>query len=429
VVPAGSNTVLPTGRLETEEKQSTGAKQESTPGQDRGLQSAPTGQDSGSGSRAGVHSAPPRSSLSKGRPDEPLSDFLIESDAGPTAAAVDEYLEAIFGQRVVKDLRSQGAHTEWSSRVSGLEAIQKLVKQKKAESAAKPMPTGDTTFWRDEGERLALFRGVVTVLVRALSDKVVPVYLPALSLLNDTYSSDFFAPMQSSALPKAAIAHFAHQLVFRSGSSNGRAREESSNALLHLARCEAVGCAAVAPWVTRPISNTKQAHAVVSRLELLRTLVAEFDLGSDSGLELMEVLRFTLPLCEVASGAARDAAIGLLLDVRALDVPRVEALIDDLKPSALVLIKARLATPDAKSLSGISVTGRKLPPIESQPTTPLRHDAHSRARATSSEVVELAPPAGPKKPFKAEAHSTIKAQPKLRQANCDTSASRELSFE
>jgi hypothetical protein len=149
--------------------------------------------------------------------------------------------------------------------VSGLEAVRKLVQQKKAESAAKPTATGEAPNWRDEGDRLAFFRGVVTVLVRGLSDKVVPVYLPALSLLTEVYSSDFFAPMPTSGLPKQAIAHFVGQLVFRSGSSNARAREESSNALLHLARCEAVGCASVAPWVPQGTTTLSSEAALQGR--------------------------------------------------------------------------------------------------------------------------------------------------------------------
>ena len=316
-----------------------------------------------------------------------------------------------------------------------------MVKKKASESAAAPVPTGEAVHWREEGERLALFRGCITVLARALSDKVVPVYLPATALLADLFSSDFLAPIRSSALPRAAIAHFANTLVFRSGSSNVRAREESSNALLHLARCESVGCATIAPYVTRPISNTRQAHAVIGRLELLRTLVAEFDLGSDSGLEISEVLTFALPLCEVASAAARDAAVGLVLDVRRIDERRVEAFMEAHRPAVLILIKARLAPSDTKPLSGLSVTGRKLPPIgvapagtgDDSPVTPAGHQVHARAaRQTAMELGARGPPAAPKKLSKAETPSTTEGQPKVSKANdadAVSSSARTLSFE
>jgi len=171
------------------------------------------------------------------------------------------------------------------------------------------------------------------------------------------------------------------------------------------------------PWAARvsrlgssSLSNTKQAHAVIGRLELLRTLVAEFGVCAESGLEVPEVLNFTCPLCEAASGAARDAAVGLALDLRAIDPPRVDALIDDIKPSVTALIRARLAPADPKTISGLSVSGRKLPPIGASYAasgtgdevnefsgTPPGYDARARARATASELGARAPPIASKK--------------------------------
>lgn len=455
-------------------------KQDAGPNTGRdGLHSAPNGRDTAGvmGTRAagrdGLHSAPQRTPPSKGstvphgaKPNEPLGDFLIEAagDGAPNAAAVDAYLEDVLGPRVVKDLRN----TEWASRVQGLEAIQQLVMKKAALSGVTPTgQSADSSSF--DGERASLFRACITVLARSLQDKgaprllarnpaelscasqrvtrarealgwssvvvltdivrflavlaVVPVYLPALSLLASIYSPSFLQPIAGSQLPRAAISHFAHQLIFRSGSSNVRAREESSNAMIHLARCEAVGCALIAPWILKPISNTKQAHAVVGRLELLRTLVAEFSLGSDSGLEVSEVLAFTLPLCEAASGNARDAAVGLVLDVRATEPARIEDLIENIRPSVLALIKARLAPPDAKAISGLSVSGRKLPPIGTSVAvgdsgdevstfqgTPPGHEARNRARQTSTELGARSPPMASKKAVKPKGKSSRSAQ-------------------
>ena len=244
----------------------------------------------------------------------------------------------------------------------------------------------------------------------------MPVFLPALALLAEVYSEDFLAPLGASPLPRAAIAHFAHQLVWRAGSSNVRAKEESSGALLKLARCEAVGCAAVTPWVLRPLSNSKSAHACIGRLELLRQIIAEFGLGPSSGLELKEVLAFILPLCEAASQGARDAAVGIVLDVRAADVARAEALIEDLRPSVLPMLKARLAPPEAKpGLGALSVSGRRLPPIggaamasadgdevmQMMHGTPPGHEARAKARQTGVELGVRGPPVARKKSSKA----------------------------
>jgi len=416
-----------------------------TPSERDGLHSAPNGRDhdASKGARAGVHSAPQRTPPPKGvvqevlKPHEPLGDFFVEtSDNAPNAAAVDAYLEDILGPRVVKDLRC----AEWCTRVQGLEALQQLVRKR----ASQPVATGAGESSALVGaERATLFRGCITVLARLLQDKVVPVYLPALSLLASIYSPDFLAPLPSSQLPKAAIPLFTHQLVFRAGSSNVRAREESSKALLHLARCHAVGSATIAPWILKPLSNTKQAHAVVGRLELLRTLVAEFGVSAESGLELLEVLNFTCPLCEAASSAARDAAVGLALDVRAIDPPRVEALIDDIKPSVLALLKARLAPADPKAdPKALSVSGRKLPPIGASvgasgtgegvsafAATPPGNDARARARATASQLGARGPPIASKKGgVKSKTNMVVEGDDVLAEASSLVGNAGTLSF-
>ena len=394
-----------------------------------GLHSAPNGQDAAPplGGRKGLHSAPQRGMPdgkvmpgTKGdpRPLEPIGDFIIEvGDGAPTASAVDAYLEDLLGPRIVKDLRG----AEWAQRVSGLEAVQKLV-QRKAAGADELLATGQQPNSASiEATRASLFRGCITVLSRALQDKVVPVFLPALSLLAEVFSSEFLQPIAETPTPRAAVAHFAHQLVFRAGSSNVRAREESSSALLALARCESVGCAAIAHWVLRPLSNSKSSNAVVGRLELIRGLVAEFGLGRSSGLEVHEVLSFTLPLCEAASSSAREAALGLVLDVRSTDARRIDALVEEMRPGVTQIVKARLAPSEShKSLNTLSVSGKRLPPIGSSlaaadhgdevaafQTTPPGHEARARARQTASELGVRGPPAARTKPRKAKSSAAM----------------------
>lgn len=371
------------GRLESDGKAGTSDRD--------GLHSAPVGKSSSSGShgdRAGVHSAslqrtPPSGKLAAIQGEglnEPIGDFLIEAASGgaPTAADIDAYLEDLMGPRIVKELRAAGA-ADWSQRVNALEQLQKLCAKKADIGTTTATGAADGV----DAERAALFRGCVTVLARILQDKVVPVFLPALALLAEVYSEDFLAPIAKGPLPRAAIAHFAHQLVWRAGSSNVRAREESANALLKLARCEAVGCSAISPWVLRPLSNTKSAHACIGRLELLRAILAEYGLGASSGLELPEVLAFVLPLCEASSQGARDAAFGIILDMRSTDQKRADALIDDLRPSVTTLLKARLAPPESKSLASLSVSGRRLPPIGSSiPLGDTGDEVHSFQQGT-----------------------------------------------
>lgn len=356
------------------------------PEQDRdGLHSAPTSDVMGAaaaGKRAGLHSAPinDQGGRSKGKKgwqaanvvdagganapsaDAAIGDFILEGANGaqPNAGAVDAYLDDIIGSKIVKELRG----TEWAGRVQGLEALQNLVKRQAAEGA---VATGEA---EAEGEpsRAALFRACVTVLSRALQDKVVPVYLPALALLAEIYSPPFLSPLgPDSTLPRSAVALFAEKLVFRAGSSNVRAQQESSGALLSLARCDAVGCAPIGPAALRPLSNSKSAHASVGRLELLRTLVSEFGIGASVGLELREVLTFALPFFESGqvrdADKSRDAAVGLVIDIRAAHNPRqVDRIIEDTRPTAMAILKARLAPPD-KSGGSLSVSGKRLPPL------------------------------------------------------------------
>ena len=148
------------GRLESEGKPGAALTRD-------GLHSAPTSQDRSSnaeGRRQGLHSAPNGMAADKengkGGDHEKLGDFIIEASDGkaPTAAAVDAYLEAIIGARIVKDLRN----AEWASRVNGIEALQQLVQRRASESA---IATGQLeSAGEDENERSSLFRACVTVL-------------------------------------------------------------------------------------------------------------------------------------------------------------------------------------------------------------------------------------------------------------------------
>lgn len=410
-----------------------------------GLASAPSGMSTTSqaaGKRGGLHSAPPKNAP-KGQAmavaNEAISDFIIEGVNGtaPHPAEIDAYLTDVIGPRVVKDLRCAGG-AEWASRVKGLEALQQLVRRRASDAAAAtpPVATGgqgpDGEDSEQVAERSALFRACVTVLARVLQDKVVPVFLPALSLLAELYSPPFLGPIACGPLPKAAIAHFAHQLVFRSGSSNTRAREEAASAILSLARCDAVGAAVLAPWTLRPLSNSKSAHAAVGRLELLRAMVAEFGLGDGAGatgLKLADVLAFALPLCESASDKSRDAAVGLVIDVRSTDPRRADDLVEQLRPSVQAALRTRLAPPSPKAMSGaLSVSGRRLPPLAplgssgmlpgAMPTaddgaadeeliachgTPPEASGRMKARKTAAELGARAAPAPRKKPSKRSA--------------------------
>lgn len=208
---------------------------------------------------------------------------------GPTAEEVDEYISSVLGGgSIAADLRS----ATWGDRLRGIEMLQARVEAKGAAPVA---------------EREALFKICVSVLARLLHDKIVPVYLPALHLLQVLYSSEAFLRLLEP-LVRDAAAILVPPLVLRSGSSNVRAKEESNSVLSSLAASPYVGASAVCPHTLRPLSNNKAVAAAAGRLELLHGLVIRFGFGSVSGLPLEAVLGFVLPFHEEANDRTREAA-------------------------------------------------------------------------------------------------------------------------
>jgi len=264
--------------------------------------------EEGSGDRASVQKSPsgakepkegevgpPPLAPAQSRQDR-LGEYVIE---GPsvTAAQVDEYLTNVLGSVCTKNLRSAA----WAQRVQGLELISSLLHDRAR--AVQPLP---------------LYKACVSVLARALQDKVVPVFLPALQLLVDVYSDDFLSQLPAGQ-PLHPLPLFARQLVLRSGSSNVRAKEESIGAVMQMARSAHVGPAELAPYVLHPLANGKEksVHAALGRLELLHSLVIKHGFSPEHGFGVAAVLPFVLPLCSSASDKTREAASALLREAHA----------------------------------------------------------------------------------------------------------------
>lgn len=337
----------------------------------------PRNEEEGRQSRAGVHSAPSlklnnsgsslgsparsakpnstevgisMSSRKASCPHPDLGEFVVERADGVNAADVDEYLRDTLGSKLVKELRS----ADWAERVRGIEALQGMVMKTSAISVSAV-------------ERMALFRACISVLARMLQDKIVPVYLPALQLLTDIYVPSFLGLLPDAESPRAAVPLFAGQLVFRAGSSNVRAREESAAAYLHLARCEHAGPSALCPHALRPLANSKSQHAAVGRCELLRTLVNEFGVSHSTGLDLKSVLEFIVPLCESASEKSRDAAFGVLTAAHGAHAEDTLKLLTELNPNVAAALCSRM-TPeseeDATNHKVLAISGHRLSPLE-----------------------------------------------------------------
>lgn len=272
---------------------------------------------------------------------------------------------AFAGPKVVKDLRA----SEWASRVSGVEA---LLAQLKRPAIA---PKG--------GEQAALFRAGVTVVERLLKDKVVPVYLPALALLEELFSPAMHAGGAVPAnLPLAACDLLAPQLVTRAGSSNVRAREDSAALLLRLARNGAVGGAAVGPHVLRPLPNIKNQHAALGRLELLSGLISACGLGAGGAVGVEGACDFVAPLCESASDKVREAAMGLLSKLHQLAPEKVLAHVSAKHPSLAQALTISVG-PGGLSSGGLAKNGNGVQMLGSS------------ASSARPKLAPLAPKGGP----------------------------------
>merc|ERR1719382_645805 len=120
--------------------------------------------------------------------------FTIEGCDNMAPADVDLYISGILGNNVVAhSLRS----AQWADRVHGLKAFDAQLEAFECRAARAT-----------EAEARQLFNVAVTILARTLHDKLVPVYLPALSLLVRIYSPVLLNKVDK-ATSRAAIAHLA----------------------------------------------------------------------------------------------------------------------------------------------------------------------------------------------------------------------------
>ena len=313
----------------------------------------------GGKSRVGLHSAPPLKRIPSGagtakeaavrapspEPFEPiqgLTEFIVEKSGSRTPAEVDAYLGDVLGLPTVRNLRS----VQWAERVQGLEEVKARLEASRQGSTAEQLP---------------VFKACVTVLSRLLQDRVVPVFLPALELLVALFHDAHMAALPSH-LPRAAVAHTCDQMVLRCGSSNGRARDESIDAVLHCARSTTLGPQAVAQHVLKPLANSKSQQAAVGRLELLHRLVIKYGLSKASGLTVERVLAFGAPLCNAAGEKAREAAFAVIKEARVAEPAATDAVLSASYPSVLAALD-----PKAERPAEVSSKRRALPPIGARP--------------------------------------------------------------
>jgi hypothetical protein len=265
---------------------------------------------------------------------------------------VDEFISSTLNESsLAADLRSNN----WADRLRGVEMLQARVE---AKGSAPP----------DEREKL--FQVCVAVLVRVLHDKIVPVYLPALQLLQLLYSATPGILNGLAMLGRDAAAILVPAIVLRAGSSNVRAREESATAITTLASSPHAGASSVCPHALRPLANNKVASAAGGRLELLHTLVIRFGFGSASGMHIKEAITFLLPFYDEANDRTRESAHGIVREALTADARQTVDFIRTKKPqlAKTLAVRAGLEQEDEKPLirasePGAALKARPLPRI------------------------------------------------------------------
>merc|ERR1712087_825486 len=99
--------------------------------------------------------------------------FLVEEANGAGPEQADAELLGAFGDKVmVAHLRSP----QWAERVRGMQELQAHLEA--------------TAMKKSVAQRECMFKAAVTVLSRMLRDKLVPVFLPSLQLLQVVFSAN-----------------------------------------------------------------------------------------------------------------------------------------------------------------------------------------------------------------------------------------------
>jgi len=270
-------------------------------------------------------------------------EFTIEGADGAVAADVDAYITTVLGSNAVAmGLRS----TQWADRVHALEAFDAQLEAFECRSERAT-----------ETEARQLFNVAVTILARSLHDKLVPVYLPALALLVRIYSPTLLDKVDK-ATSKAAIAYLAPPVVTRAGSSNVRAREESANAMTHLAACKHPGTGVACPHALKPLKNMKAAHAAIGRLDLLHALVLKVGF-SHVGFKVTDVLAFAVPFCDNASDKVRTASQHVLREALLANPGATIEFVSKQKPEIVASLRKRATEfqSGAREEEGLAVEG------------------------------------------------------------------------
>ena len=130
-------------------------------------------------------------------------------------------------------------------------------------------------------------RTVSIMLERALNDRVIPVFVAALILLDDLISE----MEQSGMSPKEVLSQLSVVtpcLVSHLGDNHNKVVEGAETALLSMALSRCIGPAYIANLLTKRTEEMRASRAIIARMRVAQTLMYEF--GPDHGIPVEELM-------------------------------------------------------------------------------------------------------------------------------------------
>ncbi|CAE8662244.1 unnamed protein product [Polarella glacialis] len=284
-----------------------------------------------------------------------------------------EPLVALFGEYLTSCVYSKS----WNLRDA---ALQKMTLDLQNEVMSKKDPT----------RLLACYS---QVLKRMIPDKNVQVFLSGASLQQAMCQRLLGrASHLRKAEVQAALDSLMPLLVERLGDSNARVDHAARDAHMDFARCAVVGTPFVAQFLLRPPKKkTVLPKVLVSRLQLLATLVTEAGVQPDSkeGLPLDQTVQLAMEWFKHASSEVRESAVKLVAACyAAVGLPRVEKYLADVRGAQkeIFMDEFRLVDEGEGLGAGNNDGIGSLPSPQKPPAR--RHEAPGGRRAASSSVPE-----------------------------------------
>jgi len=187
-------------------------------------------------------------------------------------------------------------------------------------------------------DKVHVFRSIVAVVKRGLSDKIPQVYYSSLRLLQ--VFCDAAAKTARAGDIIAVVEPMVATLVAKLQDANMRTNKDTSDVLLALAANKSVGCATVAHQLLKPLKSQSAWRPVLSRLQIIIQLLQDSGMTAESGFTVDSVMTFCVASFDSANGQVRLLAAQLVALVEKVgDKDKVQRFKKNIKPQILEMIE------------------------------------------------------------------------------------------